>query len=136
MVDLNFNQVSEKIQQIELPDFDLVVAIARGGVVPGVLLAYKYHKELITIQLNYRDDANTPRYDTPMLLAARPNLPENVSTLLLVDDVSVSGKTLDTAKQLFDGYNIITFVLKGKADYVAFTDIAECVNWPWKSKQP
>ncbi len=136
MIDINFSQVTEKIQSMELPDFDVVVAIARGGIVPGAMLAYKYKKELITIQLNYRDDTNTPRYNEPKLLAETPILPKNASTLLLVDDVSVSGKTLDTAKKLFDGYKIVTFVLKGKGDYVAFANIPECVNWPWKSKQP
>jgi hypoxanthine phosphoribosyltransferase len=52
--------------------------------------------------------------------------------VLLVDDVSVTGKTLDFAKQLLHLNDIKTFVLKGKnADIVLFPEIKECVNWPW-----
>lgn len=53
--------------------------------------------------------------------------------ILLVDDVSVSGKTLQTAKELLSGHIVTTFTLKGKADLVLFPEIGDCVKWPWKS---
>jgi hypoxanthine phosphoribosyltransferase len=52
--------------------------------------------------------------------------------ILLVDDVSVSGQTLALARSLLKGYEVITFTLKGKADFVLFPEITACVNWPWK----
>jgi hypoxanthine phosphoribosyltransferase len=51
---------------------------------------------------------------------------------LLVDDVSVTGKTLEEARSLFKGNHITTFVFKGKADFVLLPDIKDCVDWPWK----
>jgi hypoxanthine phosphoribosyltransferase len=52
--------------------------------------------------------------------------------VLLVDEVSVTGKTMEFAKTFLTEHEVITFALKGKADYVLFPEIASCVNWPWK----
>jgi hypoxanthine phosphoribosyltransferase len=49
-----------------------------------------------------------------------------------VDEVSVTGKTMEFAKTFLTEHEVITFALKGKADYVLFPGIAACVNWPWK----
>jgi hypoxanthine phosphoribosyltransferase len=49
-----------------------------------------------------------------------------------VDDVSVSGKTLEKAREVFDQSTVITMVMKGKADICAFPNISQCVYWPWK----
>ena len=130
-IDLSFQEISRAIHQLELPDFDLVVGVGRGGVVPASLLAYKLGTDLAVVDINYRDDANQPRHDTPVLLRP-PSIPDGVRTILLVDDVSVTGKTLDAAKHLFDGYTVTTLVMKGRADVVLFPTIASCVNWPWK----
>lgn len=135
MTDISFSEIAERIRSVELPAFDAVVAIARGGIVPGSLLAFRFQKELFTLQLNYRDDDNKPRYDSPRLMGETLNLPDNVKTLLLVDDVSVSGKTLDAAKTLLPQYHIITFVLKGKGDFSLFPEVKDCVNWPWKERK-
>jgi hypoxanthine phosphoribosyltransferase len=51
---------------------------------------------------------------------------------LVVDDVSVSGKTLEKARQLLAGNEVKTLTLKGNADYVIFPEIRDCVKWPWK----
>jgi uncharacterized protein len=135
VIDITFSEISERIKAIDLPAFDAVVAIARGGVVPGALLAFRFQKELFTLQLNYRDDDNKPRFDDPRLMGDLLNLPENINTILLVDDVSVSGKTLDAAKTLLPSYSIISFVLKGKGDFSLFPEVRDCVNWPWKERK-
>ena len=43
--------------------------------------------------------------------------------VLLIDDVSVTGKTIGLAKEVFKDFNVKTFVLVGEADYVLFPDI-------------
>ena len=40
--------------------------------------------------------------------------------------------TLQVARQALAQRKVITFALKGKANLVAFPDIPQCVNWPWK----
>ena len=130
-VDLSFQEIADAIRAVVLPPFDLVVGVGRGGVVPASLLAFHHNTDLAVVHFNYRDDDNQPRYEAPVLQAP-PALPDDIRTMLLVDDVSVTGKTLNAARQLFDGYDVTTLVLKGRADYVLFPDIRSCVNWPWK----
>ena len=83
------------------------------------------------IRINYRAEDNSPQRDAPEILEPF-KLPADVKRILLVDDVSVSGQTLETAKKLLTGYDVTSFVLKGKGDLVVFPEIGECVAWPWK----
>jgi uncharacterized protein len=131
MVDLLFSEISGKIKEIELPEFDIVAGIAEGGLVPASLIAYKLGIELIIVKINFRDPENTPRYEEPKVLTM-PKQQLKGKNILLVDDVSVSGKTLAIAAGLFSGNKITTLTMKGKADFVLFPEIKECVNWPWK----
>lgn len=133
MVPLSFIEISERLRQIELPPADLVVGIGTGGVVAAALVAYQLQTELITITLNYRDAVNQPQHESPVVLQALA--PEMIlgKRVLLVDDVSVSGKTLETARKMLHGAAVTTLTLKGKADIVLFPDVADCVKWPWKA---
>ena len=132
MQNLTFRQISERLNGFNLPSVDLVIGIAEGGLVPASLIAFKLGVELRTIKINYRNESNTPIRNEPELLSDFNELSDK--KILLVDDVSVTGKTLEKAKELFAGNEIITLAFKGKADYVLFPEISECVNWPWKYK--
>ena len=130
-LELSFSSISQRLKSFVFPDFDVVVGIARGGVVPASLIAHQHGKPFNLLQVNYRDDANNPRHEAPVLLQdIIPEIPKN-QKILLVDDVSVSGKTMDFARQFFPENIVTTFALKGKADLVLFTDIRTCVHWPW-----
>ncbi len=131
-VDLQFSRISSVLGTIEVPDVDLVVGIARGGIVPASLLAFRLRRDLIVIPINYRDDLNQPRHTTPCI-GNLPAIPAGVQSILLVDDVAVSGSTLEAARELLRPYDVTTLVLKGTADIVAFPDIKTCVNWPWNT---
>ena len=129
MRDLSFKEISKRIGDLNLPYFDLVIGIADGGTVPASLVAYQLGIELNLIKINYRDVQNNPIYDEPVILSQKNITDKKV---LLVDDVSVSGKTLEAAIKILQGNSITTLTLKGKSDYVLFPEISECVNWPWK----
>ena len=92
-VDLEFLEIKNRLNSIDLPIVDLIVGIAEGGKVPASLIAWILEIPLLIIKINYRDDNNKPRYEIPMLLKDI-NIPANVKKILLVDDVGVSGKTL------------------------------------------
>jgi len=124
-------EIAERIRNTRFPEVDLVVGIASGGVVPASLVAFYLDKPLQVVAINYRDEDNQPRYDAPQLLK-KGTEPITGKHILLVDDVSVTGKTLITAKDLFDDCEVTTFVLKGQADISAFPEVATCVAWPWK----
>jgi adenine/guanine phosphoribosyltransferase-like PRPP-binding protein len=129
-VDLSFMEIAQRLKTMEFPEIDGVVGIANGGTVPASLVAYQMDRPLSMIRLNYRDEHNAPLYDSPQVLEV-PSLDETLKRVLLVDDVSVSGKTLAKAQELLGGRAVATLVITGEADYVVFPDVGDCVNWPW-----
>jgi hypoxanthine phosphoribosyltransferase len=132
MIPLSFVEISERLKQTELPKTDVVIGIGTGGIVPASIVAFHLKADLQVITLNYRDEKNNPRYETPVVI--QKSLGDLVGKrILLVDDVSVSGKTMNAALQQLEGLNVKTFALKGKADFVLFPEIRDCVKWPWKS---
>jgi len=131
MVTISFKEIIKRLKNIDLPEFDLVIGIGSGGIPPAAFVAFHLNTELQVMFMNYRDEENNPRYNEPVLLK-KPEWNLEGKRILLVDDVSVSGKTLNAALKLLEGYNVKTLAMKGKADYVLFTDIKDCVKWPWK----
>ncbi len=129
---LSFEEISQGLQSFPFPPIDLVVAIATGGTIPGCLIAHQLRCELLNLRIEYRDDQNKIKYDSPKLVNPE-NLEIDLSQrILIVDDVSVTGSTLATASSLFPDHEATTFVLKGKADLVLFPEITQCILWPWR----
>jgi len=127
---LTIDQITNRLRSFDFPEVDVVVGIATGASVPAKMIAELLSVPLRYIHINFRDDENTPRYEKPQILKTDDFPPES-EKILLVDDVSVSGKTLKCAIDYLPDKTIYTFVLKGKADYVLFPEIRTCVNWPW-----
>lgn len=134
-INLDFMTISRALKTFPLPEVDHVVGIASGGIVPASLIAHQINCPLSLMEINYRAPDNSPRHAGPILKSWQP-LPVTGQRILLVDEVSVTGKTMDFAKSLLKDHSVITFVLKGRADYVLFPEIASCVNWPWKVELP
>jgi hypoxanthine phosphoribosyltransferase len=130
---LSMIDIVSRLYKLDLPEIDLVVGIASGGIVPASLLAYKLQKPLQLIHINYRDAQNKPKFGQPQLLE-NFQLEQMNQRILIVDDVSVTGSTLNFVKELLKNQQVWTFTMKGKADFVLFPEISSCVTWPWKSK--
>lgn len=131
MVPLSFKEISHRLKQMELPEIDVVIGIGSGGIPPATFVAFHLNADLVVMTLNYRDEKNTPRYDEPKVLF-QPEWDLKGKKILLVDDVSVSGKTMETARNQLKEYDVKTLAMKGKADFVLFPEIKDCVKWPWK----
>jgi hypothetical protein len=39
---------------------------------------------------------------------------------------------MNAALEQLQGFNVKTLSMKGKADFVLFPEIKDCVQWPWK----
>ena len=131
---IEFLAIRERIKQIRVPPVDMVIGVATGGTVPAALVAFEIGRPLMVCEINYRDEANVPRYPEPRVRGA-VLVPKSVRRVLLVDDVAVSGKTLNAAKALLPDLEIVTLVCKAKtgtADIILFPDMPGCVIWPWK----
>lgn len=135
-VRLSMDAINERLQAADYPAVDAVVGIQTGGRIPATLLSFHLGLPLYMLPINFRDKNNEPRYDEPKVLAEVHKLPAAGARVLLVDDVAVSGATMDKARELLDGYEIATFALKGrpgKADIILFPEVRQCVHWPWLS---
>ena len=133
MTALSFNDITARLARWEFPaEIDGVVGIASGGVVPAALVAQRIGVEMKIIALNYRDEANEPRFAEPKLLSRVPDLGP-WRRVLLVDDVYVSGKSWHAARALLPAeVDVLPFVIKGKTEFALIRDIVGCVEWPWK----
>ena len=130
---LSLTNIQQRLDSYPIPNADLVIGIGRGGAIPAKMLADKIGSGLIVVTVNYRDDDNNAQRDMPVFLDDLIIPIEKGSKILLVDDVSVTGKTLQTVKEKLQGYEVVTFVFKGKADHVLFPEINTCVDWPWNA---
>ena len=130
--DLEFSSISRDLKSFRFPEADFVVGIATGGTYPAIMIAHQLGLPCRFIHLNFRNPDNTPAHPEPVILSEDLSGIPPGSRVLLVDEVSVSGKTMNKAIEMLRGFHIKTFVLKGKGDFVLYPDIKTCVNWPWK----
>lgn len=137
MTPLAFEAILARLDRWRFPDgIDGVVGIASGGTVPAALVAQRLGVGLKIIALNYRDDANVPRYAEPKLLAAVPEL-GTWKRVLLVDDVYVSGRSWHAARALLPAaVDVQPFVLKGRVEFALIRELDGCVQWPWRVYAP
>jgi len=131
MVPLSFKEIARRLKTIDFPEIDIVIGIGTGGVPAATMVAFYLGAELQVLTMNYRDEQNNPRYENPRILN-QPDWQLEGKKILLVDDVSVSGKTMNAALKLMKGLDVKTCAMKGNADYVLFPEIKDCVKWPWK----
>lgn len=128
--EIRLDGLMERIRAVEFPELDRIVAIARGGVLPGYLVSRWLDLPLDIVTLRFRDDAHRPLYDRPRHDSAP--LPDcNGERVLLADDVANSGATLRCAAELLPGAQITTLVISGTADISLFGPHEQCIRWPW-----
>lgn len=134
MTPLSFSEITQRLARWTFPaGIDGVVGIATGGVVPAALVAQRLGVDLKIIALNYRDEANEPRYPAPRIISTVPDLGA-WRRVLLVDDVYVSGRSWHAARTLLPAeVDVQPFVMKGKVEFALIQDIDGCVQWPWKT---
>jgi len=130
MEEKSWKQIQNKLDKVFFKEkFDLIVAIARGGVIPGFLISKKLKTDLELLWLRFRDEENKPAFKCPKLIK-KIDFNFKGKTILLVDDVSRTGATFKTAsKYLKAAKNIKTFVINGKADYYLYDQA--CFKLPW-----
>ena len=125
-----FNEVMDRFRSNTFEDeFDIKVAIAKGGIVPAGIINQRLQKEVHLLKINLRDEYQHPKYDRPKLLAPIDFDFRN-KRILLVDDRIKTGSTIMLAKELMqDARMIKTFAVNGNADYALFDET--CFKFPW-----
>lgn len=133
MTPLTLQEITDRLDRWVFQErLDGAIGIASGGVVPAALVAQRLRLGLKVIALNYRDEANEPRFPEPRLISAVPAL-GGWRRVLLIDDVWVSGKSWHAARAALPAeVEVLPFVLKGKVDWALIRDVDGCVQWPWR----
>ena len=92
-------EVLERFRTIEFhDDFDMIVAIANGGIVPAGIINQRLQKEVHLLRINLRDEYQHPKYDAPQLLAP-VDFNFRGKSILLVDDRIKTGATIKLARK-------------------------------------
>ena len=126
----DFEEVLQRFRGIEFPEtFDMIVAIAYGGIIPAAILAQRLDLEIHLLKINLRDMHQKPKYDSPKLLAPI-DFDYQGKSILLVEDRIKTGATVQYAIELLKGAEKIkTFAVNGKADYALYDE--PCFKFPW-----
>lgn len=126
-----FEEVLNRFRNIQFEEeFDLIVAIANGGIVPAAILNQRLDLEFQLLKINLRDPNQNPKYDSPQLIAPI-DFEFNGKTILLVEDRVKTGSTLNFAKSLLEtkAKLVKTFAVNGNADYALYNE--SCFKFPW-----
>jgi hypothetical protein len=93
---LSFDDIKTHIQlfadQCEPKQYDLIIGIARGGVVPAVMLSHAMKTPIDFVMWQTRD-GSTKEHEKLMQLTS------SFERVLIVDDMNDSGATINSIKQ-------------------------------------
>jgi len=130
MAGRSLEEVLQRFREIEFnEEFDLIVAVANGGLVPAGIINQRLQIEVKTIRINLRDEFQRPKYDAPQLLTP-VDFAFAGKRILLVDDRIKTGASIKLAKEILkDAAVIRTFAVNGNADYALYNE--SCFRFPW-----
>ncbi len=119
-----------RFREIEFHDqFDIIVAIANGGIIPAAILNQRLGVEFQILKINLRDTNQKPKYENPQLLSP-VGFEYRDKTILMVEDRIKTGATINFAIGLLQGAKKIkTFAVNGNADYALYNE--SCFRFPW-----
>lgn len=126
----SWEDMASRIRSIVFNEqFDMIVAIANGGIIPAALINQRLQLPVELLKLSFRDPMQKPMYDSPQLTEKMHFDPAG-KIILLVEDRVKTGATLQYAKELLSAAKQIrTFAVNGKADYSLYDE--NCFRFPW-----
>jgi hypoxanthine phosphoribosyltransferase len=138
--------IRELSQQVVDAGFepDILLGIARGGLVPAGALAYALDcKNLFTISVAFYTGVDA-RLDVPVMLPPFLDARDlDSAKVLVVDDVADTGRTLELVHEFCSGHvaEARTAVLYEKPQSIIKPDFAwrltdRWINFPWSSEEP
>lgn len=125
-----FEMVMQRFREITFQEqFDMIVAIANGGIIPAAILNQRLNLRMELLRINLRDPSQKPLFERPQLVSPI-DFDIKGKTILLVEDRIKTGATVNFAIDLlYDAREIKTFAVNGKADYSLYDE--ECFKFPW-----
>lgn len=126
----SFEEAMQRFREITFHEtFDMIVAIANGGIIPAAIINQRLNIEIQLLKINLRDQDQKPKYDSPKLISP-VDFDYKGKSVLLVEDRIKTGATVQYAIDLLQGAGQIkTFAVNGKADYSLYDE--SCFRFPW-----
>jgi uncharacterized protein len=130
MNDKSMTDIMARINAMQFHEsFDVIVAIANGGIIPAALLSQRLQLRVELLRISLRDSQQRPLYNEPLLLE-QPNFEIADKTILLVEDRIKTGATIQFAQKLLTAAKLVkTFAVNGPADYAVYNET--CFKFPW-----
>ena len=93
--------LSKIISQIESSNFtpEIIFSINRGGCIPGVYLSHAINVQHKVIDVQLRDDLNSPN------IKSLSNIISIYNNILIIDDINDTGSTFNFIKKSFKNHN-------------------------------
>ena len=118
-----FEEVRQRFLEITFEErFDLIVAVANGGIIPAAMLNQRLNLDMQLLKLHLRDADQKQLYDRPRLLE-EIRFEVKGKKILLVEDRVKTGTTLAAV--------VKTFAVNGNADYCLYNEM--CFRFPWRT---
>lgn len=126
----SWEEVAGRIRAMDFTEsFDLMVAIANGGIIPAALLNQRLQLPIELLKLSFRNERQQPLWESPRLVG-HIDFDVRGKKVLLVEDRVKTGATLTYAKELMKEAAVLkTFAVNGKADYALWDEA--CFSFPW-----
>ena len=126
-------QIDKICNEISGRNFDVVVGISRGGLIPAVMISHRLKLPLLTMTVTLRD--NLARVQSLKI--------KKGEKALVVDDINDSGNTLTMISEFFKtrhihaGYAVLQNKLSSNFSvdyYGTLQDNDNWINFPWENK--
>ena len=126
----SWEEILQRFRKIEFQEtFDMIVAIANGGIIPAAILNQRLNIDIQLLKINFRNPDQKMKYDKPKLVSPI-DFEYQGKKILLVEDRIKTGATVQFAIDLLhDAGQIKTFAVNGKADYSLYDEL--CFRFPW-----
>lgn len=122
-----------------LPTLKGLLALERGGLIPGVMLSHRLGLPLLTAKTTSYDEFNQQQplqsYIPP--LSHKQIVMDGMQNWLLVDDIIDTGKTLEHVRDLYPIMPMCALITKKpKAQALTYANVPASVwvTFPWESK--
>lgn len=89
---INFRRLIQSLtNQLEDKQFDLIIGLSRGGLVPAVFLSHRFNVPMVVADISHELSVGDNKDSHANIL---PVIPDNVKSILIVDDIIDSGNTI------------------------------------------
>ncbi|MCV6599763.1 MAG: phosphoribosyltransferase family protein [Alphaproteobacteria bacterium] len=132
---LNWDDYSKYIEklneEVNFNQFDVIVGVTRGGLIPAVHLSECNNKKMLTIYCSFRDFNDDKSYSKDL---EKINQYDNI---LLIDDIYDTGKTIKKIKSDLPNKKIKTYTMYttdiNEVDYYSVhKDFEDWIIFPWE----